>query len=258
MGDKGVKLRVRAETDAPPREIRPAFYALPSGRWSDYVTLLHPPYTLWHLSYVIFGVALASTLHYDRLAATLVAFFLAVGVSAHALDELRGRPLNTAIPARVLWVLAIGGLVGAVALGVVGAVVVSPWLLAFVAFGLFIAPAYNLEWFAGRFHTDYWFAASWGAFPLLTASFAMSGVVEFAAIVGAAMAFVLSLAQRTLSTRVRALRRRARSIEGRVLYADGTVEDIDRAWATAPADRALLLLSLGIFLASVSVLVARG
>jgi hypothetical protein len=254
-----MRLRDRAETEtATLSRVRPSFYALPSGGWSDYVTLLHPPYTLWHLSFVIFGAAISTSLHYDRLAATLVAFFLAVGVSAHALDELRGRPLATAIPARVLWALAVGGLVGAVALGVVGAAVVSPWLLGFVGFGLFIAPAYNLEWFGGRFHTDCWFAASWGAFPLLTASFAMSGTVELAAIVGAAMAFVLSLAQRTLSTRVRSLRRKARGIEGRVLYADGTVEDVDRAWATAPAERALMLLSLGLFLASVSLLVARG
>jgi hypothetical protein len=253
-----VRLRDRSTTETAPEPIRPSFYALPSGGWSDYVTLLHPPYTLWHLSYVIFGAALAPALHYDRLAATLVAFFLAVGVSAHALDELRGRPLRTAIPAQVLWALAVGGLIGAVALGVLGAVVVSPWLLAFVAFGLFIAPAYNLEWFGGRFHTDYWFAAAWGAFPLLMASFAMSGDLFIAAIIGAAMAFVISLAQRTLSTRVRGLRRRARSIEGRVLYADGTVEDIDRAWATAPVERALLLVSAGMFLTAVSVLAARG
>jgi hypothetical protein len=253
-----VKLRERAETEAALAAVRPSFYALRSGGLSDYVTLLHPPYTLWHLSYVIFGAALAPAMHYDRLTATLVAFFLAVGVSAHALDELRGRPLGTAIPAPALWVLAVGGMIGAVALGVLGAVVESPWLLAFVGVGLFIAPAYNLEWFGGRFHTDYWFAAAWGAFPLITASFAMSGELSIAAIIGAVMAFVLSLAQRTLSVRVRGLRRRARGIEGRVLYADGTVEDIDRSWATAPSERALLLLSLVVFLSAVSVLVARG
>ena len=37
---------------------RPAFYALAPGGWRDYVTLLHPPYTLWHLSYVAIGAAL--------------------------------------------------------------------------------------------------------------------------------------------------------------------------------------------------------
>src|SRR3990172_4645470 len=123
----------------------PAFYALARGGWRDYVTLLHPPYTLWHLSYVVLGAALCPTLREDRLAATLLAFFLAVGVSAHALDELNGRPLRTRIPSDILIALSIGGLAGATAIGIAGATFASPWLLAFVAFGAFIAPAYNLE-----------------------------------------------------------------------------------------------------------------
>jgi hypothetical protein len=250
-----MKPRLRERTDAPTRS-RPAFYALPPGGWRDYATLLHPPYTVWHLSYVIWGAALAGGHHYDRLAVTLVAFFLAVGVAAHALDELQGRPLRTRISPVVLWTVAVLGLGGAVAIGTVGAVAVSPWLLAFVAFGLFIAPAYNLEWFGGRFHSDVWFAFSWGSFPLLTAYFASAEQLGGAAALGAVMAFTLSLAQRALSSRVRALRRRARSIEGQVLYNDGAVDDIDRRWATGPDERALLLMSLSILAGGLAVLVA--
>jgi hypothetical protein len=250
-----VKLRIPQRTDAPPG-VRPAFYALPAGGWRDYLTLLHPPYTVWHLSYVIWGAAIAGAHHYDRLAVTLVAFFLAVGLAAHALDELKGRPLRTRISPAVLWTISVLGLGGAVAIGIVGAVEVSPWLMAFVAFGLFIAPAYSLEWFGGRFHSDAWFALSWGSFPLLTAYFAEAERLGTAAALGAVMAFTLSLAQRALSGRVRALRRRARSIEGQVLYNDGTVEDVDRRWATGPDERALLLMSLSIFAGSLAVLVA--
>src|SRR6476659_919812 len=101
---------------------RPAFYALRRVRWRDWITLLHPPYTAWHLSYVALGAAAAPTVHVDRLIAALAAFFLAVGVSAHALDELHGRPLGTLVSARVLVVSAIVALAGAVAIGVVGAV----------------------------------------------------------------------------------------------------------------------------------------
>jgi hypothetical protein len=218
--------------------------------------LLHPPYTLWHLSYVIWGAALAQATHLDRLAATLVAFFLAVGVAAHALDELQGHPLRTRIPTNVLWGLACAGLGGAVSLGILGAVVVSPWLLVFVAFGLFIALAYNLEWFGGRFHTDGWFAFSWGSFPMLTAYFVVAEELGVAVLLGAVMAFALSLAQRTLSSRVRSLRRRAVSVEGRVLYSDGTVDDIDRGWATATEERALVLMALAVFAGSLAVLAA--
>ena len=81
-------------------EPRPAFYAL-SGGWRDYVTLLHPPYTLWHLSYVVIGAALAPSLPAERLVWGLIAFMLALGVGAHALDELNGRPLKTSIPTGV-------------------------------------------------------------------------------------------------------------------------------------------------------------
>src|SRR5437764_1154827 len=124
---------------------RPAFYALRPGGWRDLVTILHPPYTAWHLSYVALGAAAAPHLHAGRLVASLGAFFLAVGVSAHALDELNGRPLGTRLSDRTLWVLAGAGLAGAVALGVVGAVTVSAWLAAFIAAGAFAVIAYHFE-----------------------------------------------------------------------------------------------------------------
>src|SRR5205823_12724833 len=109
-----------------------------SGGWRDYVTLLHPPYTGWHLSYVAIGAAAAPRFDGGRLGATVLAFFLAVGLSAHALDELSGRPLRTRISARVLLAIALGGLAGAVVIGLIGAFVFSRWLLAFIAFGTFI------------------------------------------------------------------------------------------------------------------------
>ena len=191
-------------TDPP----RPAFYALASGGWRDYVTLLHPPYTAWHLSFVAIGAALTPAFELSRLLPTLAAFFLAVGIGAHALDELQGRPLKTLIPDAVLVALGAVSLVLAVGIGVVGAVVVDPWIGVFVAAGAFIVVAYSLELFAGLFHTDVWFAISWGSFPVLTGFFAAAGTLGLAALLGALFAFALSLAQRHLSTRVRDVRRR--------------------------------------------------
>jgi hypothetical protein len=236
--------------------LRPAFYALRAGGWRDYVTLMHPPYTAWHLSYVVLGVALAPAVHIDRLVAALVAFFLAMGLSAHALDEL-GRPLNTRIPESTLRLIGVGGLGAAVAMGIVGSIVVTPWLLVFVAFGLFIAPAYNLEWFRGRFHSDAWFAFAWGSFPFLTAYWVSGERLALPALFGAVAAFALSLAQRKLSFRVRSMRRRVRAIEGKVVYADGAVEELDRAWAIEPLERALMLMALAIVTVSIAALLAR-
>ena len=236
---------------------RPAFYALELGQWRDYVTILHPPYTLWHLSYVVLGASLAPTLRYDRLGVTLLAFFLAMGIAAHALDEVNGRPLRTRIPDRVLLSLAGVGLAGAVALGIAGIVFVSPWLLAFVLFGAFIAPAYNLEWFKGRFHSDLWFALAWGVFPFLTAYWASAEELAPSAAAGAAAVFAFSLAQRIISTRVRTIRRRVRRIEGMITYSDGSSEEIGHPWALAPHERALMLMAISVVTLSVATLLLR-
>ncbi len=248
---------VAGEDQKPKLHELPAFYALRPGLWRDYVTLLHPPYTLWHLSYVVLGAALSPTVRYDRLGATLLAFFLAVGIGAHSLDELAGRPLRTHIPGRVLWALAILSLAGAASLGIVGAAFASMWLLAFVAFGVFIAPAYNLEWFGGRFHSDFWFAAAWGSFPFLTAYWASAEKLAPAAAAGAVTCFALSLAQRILSRRVRTIRRGVATLEGTVTYADGRREAISKKLALAADERALLLLAFSTVALSVSVLLMR-
>ena len=186
---------------------RPAFYALESGGWRDYVTILHPPYTAWHLSYVVIGAALAPELHAGRLLAALAAFFLALGIGAHSLDELQGRPLQTRIPGGVLWALALGSIGGAVAIGIAGSVAWTPWLLPFVAVGAFLVFAYNLELLGGAFHTDLWFGLAWGGFPLLTGYFALAEELTPEALLAACFAVATSLAQRALSTPVRAVRR---------------------------------------------------
>ena len=198
-----------------------SWYALRTGGWRDYVTLLHVPYTLWHLSYVVIGAAIAPVWLPGRLGATLVAFALALGIGAHALDELRGRPLGTGIPASVLWALAAVSIALAVAIGAAAAIFWWPWLAAFVAFGGFIVVAYNLELFGGAFHSDLWFAVAWGGFPLLTAYAAAAETITREAVAAGVFAALLSLAQRRLSTPVRMIRRRVRSVTGVVELESG-------------------------------------
>ena len=222
---------------------RPAFYALTPGGWRDYVTLLHIPYTAWHLSYVAIGAALSSAFAWDRFLPTLAAFFLAVGIGAHALDELNGRPLRTRIPAPALVALGAVSIAGAVAIGIVGALVVDPWIAAFVAAGGFIVVAYNLEVLGGRFHSDAWFALAWGAFPLVTAYFAVAETLDVVAAAGAVFAYLLSRAQRLLSTPVRDVRRRVAHIEGRVERTDGTSEPVTAELLVRASENALRALA---------------
>ena len=231
-----------------PREARPAFYALASGGWRDLVTLLHPPYTAWHLSYVALGAAAASTLHLNRLGAALGAFWLAVGISAHALDELQGRPLGTRLSDRTLWTLAVAGLAGSLAIGALGAVIVSPLLIPLVALGALLVPAYNLEWAGGRFHTDLGFALAWGAFPAFTGYFAQALQVRPAGILVSAGCFLLSLAQRRLSTPARALRRHTVEVHGQQRLRDGSLVELDSARLAAPLEGALSALWMAVVL----------
>lgn len=236
---------------------RPAFYALRPGGWRDYLTLLHPPYTAWHLSYVAIGAATAPRLYGVRLAYSLAAFFLGVGLAAHALDELRGRPLRTGISTRTLQAIAAVAVVGALGLGVYGAVQVSWWLLPFMAFGVFILLSYNLELFGGRFHTDLWFALSWGAFPAITASFAQVGFIRWPAIPVALGCALLSAAQRRLSTPVRRLRRAGASVRGRVRFRDGIEVEIDEAFLRSAPEAALRAMSAGLVLLAAGLVAAR-
>jgi hypothetical protein len=224
-------------------EARPAFYALAPGGWRDYVTLLHLPYTLWHLSYVVIGAALAPRFHAGLLGLTLVAFFLALGIGAHALDELNGRPLRTRIPTSTLVALAIVAVGAATAIGVAVAVRRDLWLLVFVVVGCFLVAAYNLELFGGALHGDLWFGLAWGAFPLLTAYFASAEKLRLEAVAAAAFATLLSLAQRFLSTQVRDVRRRVVGVAGSISRSDGTTKPLAPETLTRTPEQALRALS---------------
>jgi hypothetical protein len=241
----------------PDSEPRPAYYAARRGGWRDWWTLLHPPYTAWHLAYVVIGAALAPRVILTNLIATVLAFFLATGLAAHALDELRGRPLRTAIPAPVLVAVVVVGLLGALVLGVYGVIRVGWTLIPYMVAGPVLVIGYNAELFGGLMHTDAGFALGWGAFPLLTAYTAQTGTLAVAPVLAAAGAFALSAAQRRLSTPARNLRRRAQRVEGRITFADGRTEPVTAEGLLDPLERALRAASWAIILFAAALAVAR-
>lgn len=236
---------------------RPAFYALAPGGWRDLVTILHPPYTLWHLSYVALGAVAAPVFHPGRLLATGGAFLLAVGVSAHALDELHGRPLGTQLSRGVLLSLGVGGLAGALAIGVVGAVTVSPWLVPLVVAGGLAVPAYNLELGGGRFHTGWMFALAWGGLPAFTGYFAQDLTVRPGGVLVAVACCLLSVAQRRLSLPARELRRRTVRVSGEQRLRDGTVVPLDEERLSAPLEGALSALAMAMAVLAAGLVLVR-
>jgi hypothetical protein len=229
----------------PEAERRPAYYAASRGGWRDWWTLLHPPYTAWHLSYVVIGACLAPRVETSRLVATLIAFFLAVGVAAHAIDELHGRPLRTTISSGALLAVTAAGLAGAVVVGAIGVARVGIILIPFIVIGPLLVLAYNAELFGGIVHTTAGFAVAWGAFPVLTGYVAETSNLRPTAIVAAVAAVALSWSQRVLSTPARRIRRSTRSVEGSLVQADGTVVELDEAALLTPLETALRAMSWG-------------
>jgi hypothetical protein len=221
----------------------PAFYALGGGGLRDYATLLHLPYTAWHLSYAVVGGCLVATVDWWILGLTVLAFALAMGIGAHALDELNGRPLATSIPSTVLVGLAVASVGAAAAIGIAVALERTLWILPLVALGAALVPVYNLELLGGRIHTDLGFGLAWGAFPVLTAYVAQTGAVRVETVLAAAWATLLSLAQRRLSRVARRLRRETAAVEGTLALEDGTTEPISRTTLLEAPEAALRLLT---------------
>jgi demethylmenaquinone methyltransferase/2-methoxy-6-polyprenyl-1,4-benzoquinol methylase len=242
------------EAVAAPPPTPTAFYALKPGGWRDYWTLLHPPYTAWHLSFVLLGAALAPAPNPQIVAGALAAFGLAVGVAAHAFDELGGRPLGTRIPAPVLVALGLSALTGAAALGLAASTIIGPGFLVFVAVGVVLVAAYGFE--IPGFHSDLGFALAWGAFPVVATAYAV-GAPPLSTGVAALGAALLSLAQRRLSTPVRALRRRTVAVTGEIRFRDGSRKEINAAALIAVPESALRLLWPAAVLISAGLLGAR-
>jgi len=237
---------------------RPAFYApRGAGLARDLVALLHPPYTAWHLSYVALGAAAASHFDLSRLGWALGAFFLAVGIGAHALDELRGRPLRTHLSDRALTALGALGLGGACAIGVAGAITVSATLVPFIVVGVLLVLVYNLELLGGRFHGQWTFALGWGGFPALTGFWICALRFEWSGLLVAAACTLLSLAQRRLSLPVRELRRRTASVVGEQRLSDGRTVELTAARLLAPLEGTLRVLWFALVLLAAGLVVLR-
>lgn len=194
------------------KDHRRAFYARPGSKTGDLITLLHLPYTAWNLAYVAVGAGLSPVLDWAVLAGTLLAFGFGLGIGAHALDELRDRPLRTELSDRQLWWLGVGGLAAGLAVAVAGAVAVSSWVLAWAVLGVGLAAGYSLErprWI----HTELGFGLAWGAFPVLVGYWAQAMTITPVALLGAAAAVLFSLTQRALSQPARRVRRNLEDVQ---------------------------------------------
>jgi len=199
----------QSETDSSRKN---EWYALRRGpAWlRAFVNMLFIPYTVMNASFVVIGSMLPQTVHWDRAAALVIVYLLAVGISAHALDAMgANRPWGEALSRRQLAVLAASSLVPALAIGGYYAVLYSPWLLAVGLAEVFFLFAYNLELFDSRFHSEGWFAFSWGFLPVVAGYVLQTDGIGLSAVAAGVFGFAISYVQANASRPYKQLRKTA-------------------------------------------------
>lgn len=199
---------------------------------------------------------MAPTIYVNRSLAVLFAFFLGLGIGAHALDETMGNPLQTKLSRNQLYFIGFSSLSVAMLIGSYYVITLSLLLLPIMAVELFFAFAYNLEMFRKRFHTTFVFAISWGVIPFLTGYFINSLALSLAPIAMSIGIGLLTGVQRTLSTQARILRRKASALDGLMLR-DGTVIPMSSAELARPSEISLKILTVMIFVFAVAFILYR-
>jgi xanthine/uracil permease len=162
------------------------------------------------LSYTVIGGMLAPSVAWDRVGALLVIYFLGLGIAAHALDALGSRgpkPWGEVFSRRQLWSAAAAALIIAYAIAGYYSLRYVPWLAVIALLEGFFVFSYNLEWWGGRFHTDGWFALSWGALPVLAGYVMQTNALSFAALIVAGAMAALSVVEITASRPYKTLKR---------------------------------------------------
>lgn len=194
-----------------------------SLRFRVFIGMLFLPYTGMCISFVIIGSMLADDIHWDRVAAIAIIYFLGLGISAHILDAIgsKTKPWDDVFSKKSMLMLAISSLIIAYAIGIYYILAYNLYGLAIIAIleGFFLL-AYNLELFNARFHNNISFAFSWGSLPLLAGYFIQTNSISLLAIIASISAAIISYAEITISRRYKAIKRSKRKEQGDILLAN--------------------------------------
>ncbi len=179
-------------------------------KFRTFTGLLFLPYTGMVLSFSVIGSLLAERVFYDRLVAIMVIYFFGLGIAAHALDALGSKgpkPWGAVFTKAQLWSVAILALACAYGIACYYMIRYVPllWIVA-IAEGFFVF-AYNLEWFNGKFHTDGWFAFSWGALPVLAGNVMQTNRISIPSLILAISMSLFSLIEIKASRPYKELKR---------------------------------------------------
>ncbi|MDG6990449.1 MAG: hypothetical protein JRM99_03385 [Nitrososphaerota archaeon] len=200
------------------------------------------PYSMMNACYVLVGSLVSPAVNYDRMFGMAVVYLLAVGVSAHSLDAMApNKPWGDFLTRRQLAALAVGGLVPALAIGLYYAISAAPLLIPIGVAEVFFLLAYNLELFRGAFHTDFWFAFSWGFLPVLAGYVVQTDALALSSLAAGAFGFSTAFIEISASRPYKALRR-----EGTASQVTSRLESILKGVVATVVFAAALLLAMSV------------
>ena len=241
-----------------------AWYARGGSKLGELYTIMHLPYTSMVLSYVLIGAAVSPSFHPNRVIATLLAYFLGLGLSAHALNELHARHWGETLSKRELEILFAAPLIGAILIGAFGMVslyatsgvlLTSLVLLAFIILEIFFLFAYNIDLSGGRYHTDLAFAFSWAALPVLVSYYVNAlAITVVAVLVAVAMAATAGI-EINLSRWCKDFRRKSSLTQ--MQLADGTKLSLNTAELIAKPEKALKLIVVAVDLLAIGLTIHK-
>ena len=241
-----------------------AWYARGGSKLGELYTIMHLPYTSMVLSYVLIGAAVSPSFYPNRVIATLLAYFLGLGLSAHALNELHARHWGETLSKRELETLFAASLIGAILIGAFGMVVLyatsgallAPLvLLAFIFLETFFLFAYNIDFSGGRFHTDLAFAFSWAALPVLVSYYVNALTITVVALLVAVGMAATAGIEINLSRWCKDFRRKSSLTQ--MQLADGTKLSLNTAELIAKPEKALKLIVVAVDLLAIGLTIHK-
>jgi hypothetical protein len=184
-------------------------------KFRAFIGMLFLPYTGMCISFTIIGSMLSESIAWDRVLSIFIIYFLALGVSAHAADNLGSKkikPWGNYFSTFELRLMVIGGLSVSYMLGIYYIITFAPLLLFIAIIEGFFLFAYNFELFNGLFHNNFWFAVSWGALPLLAGFVIQTNSISVLSLISSIMAFFVAYTEIRISRKYKELKRNPQDV----------------------------------------------
>ena len=195
-------------------------------KFRAFIGMLFLPYTGMCISFTIIGSMLSESIAWDRVLSIFIIYFLALGVSAHAADNLGSKkikPWGNFFSTFELRLMVIGGLSVSYILGIYYIITFAPLLLIIAIIEGFFLFAYNFELFNGLFHNNFWFAVSWGGLPLLAGFVIQTNSISVLSLISSIMAFLVAYTEIRISRKYKELKRKPQDV------VDYKVEKLERS-----------------------------